>query len=131
MEDHPSDLRYTTDHEWVRVQSQDSCDVGITAFAQDQLGDVVYLNLPEIGTLVQQFSGIGEIESVKAVSEIFSPVTGIVIEINDSLSERPELVNNDPYDQGWILRIKITDLTCLDALLTAEQYGRYLSTEAH
>ena len=106
----PEDLRYTREHEWVRVEDGVGT-VGITDYAQDQLGDIVYVKLPPVGTVVRQMEPFGEIESVKAVSDLFSPVSGEVVEVNAELEERPELVNLDPYGQGWMLRVRLAELT--------------------
>jgi glycine cleavage system H protein len=127
--DIPPDLRYTKEHEWVRAEG-DVGTVGITDYAQDQLGDVVFLSMPEPGKQLAQMAVFGEIESVKAVSELFSPVSGEVVEANEALADKPELVNDSPYDEGWILKIRLSDLSELDGLLTAEQYGEYLEREA-
>lgn len=123
--DAPTDLRYTVDHEWIRP-SGESGVVGITAFAQDQLGDVVYLDLPGIGTTLTAGEPFGEVESVKTVSELVAPVDGEVIERNDALETQPELVNESPYGEGWLVRIQLTDISQLDELLDAAQYRERL-----
>ena len=117
----PTDRRYTKEHEWVRVQN-DLGTVGITDYAQDQLGDIVYVDLPSPGTQVKQLEKLGEIESVKAVSDLYSPVSGEVVEVNQGVNDRPELVNQSPYEGGWLVRVRLADPAELDALLTAEQY---------
>jgi len=117
----PQDLRYTKEHEWVRVEG-DLATVGITDFAAGQLGDVVFVDLPEVGRSVAQFVAVGVIESVKAVSDLFAPVGGDVVETNAELATKPELLNSDPYGQGWMLRIRLTDRTALDGLLDAAAY---------
>jgi glycine cleavage system H protein len=117
----PDDLRYTKDHEWVRVDG-DQATVGITQYAAQQLGDVVFVELPEAGRSVDQFAAFGVVESVKAVSDLFAPLTGEVVEANAALSGEPELVNRDPYGGGWMLRIKVVDPKQLDGLLDAAAY---------
>lgn len=125
----PEDLKYTKEHEWVRMDG-DVGTVGITDYAQDQLGDIVLVDLPENGAKVSYMEKFGEIESVKAVSELFSPVTGDVIEVNAALAESPELVNDSPYGEGWMLRVRLSDPAEVDKLLTAQQYDEFLATEA-
>jgi len=122
----PGDLKYTKEHEWVRVDGGDGT-VGITDYAQDQLGDIVYVELPGVGTRVVYLEKLGEIESVKAVSELFSPVSGEVVEVNGALTDKPELVNESPYGEGWMLRVRLSDPAELDNLLTAQQYDDYVS----
>lgn len=117
----PQDLHYTKEHEWVRVVG-DLATVGITDFAAEQLGDVVFVDLPEVGRTVAQFAAVGVIESVKAVSDLFAPVGGDVVETNAELTTKPELLNSDPYGQGWMLRIRLTDRTALDGLLDVAAY---------
>ncbi|MBI3977305.1 MAG: glycine cleavage system protein GcvH [Chloroflexi bacterium] len=121
----PEDLRYSKEHEWVRVEDTVGT-IGITAYAQDQLGDVVFVNLPEVGSSVQQFAKFGEIESVKAVSDLFSPVSGEVVERNEALFDRPELVNQEPYGQGWLVKVRMTNPADLDDLLTGSQYDELI-----
>jgi glycine cleavage system H protein len=117
----PKDLRYTKEHEWVRVEG-DLATVGITDFAAEQLGDVVFVDLPEVGRTVAQFAAIGVIESVKAVSDLFAPVGGDVVETNAELASKPELLNSDPYGGGWMLRIRLSDRSALDRLLDVAAY---------
>jgi glycine cleavage system H protein len=117
----PQDLRYTKEHEWVRVEG-DLATVGITDFAAQQLGDVVFVDLPEVGRTVAQFEAVGVIESVKAVSDLFAPVSGDVVETNTELTSKPELLNSDPFGQGWMLRIRLTDRAALDGLLDLAAY---------
>jgi len=117
----PTDRRYTKEHEWVRVDAGVGT-VGVTDYAQDQLGDIVYVELPAPGTAVKQFEKLGEIESVKAVSDFYSPVAGEVVDVNEDVNDHPELVNESFYDRGWLVRLRLTDPAELDALLTAEQY---------
>jgi len=125
----PADLRYTKEHEWVRVEG-DIGTVGITDYAQDQLGDVVFVSLPDPGAQLSQMAVFGEIESVKAVSELYSPVSGEVTEANQALADKPELVNESPYGDGWIMKVRLADPAEIEQLLTAEQYEQYLAQEA-
>ena len=122
----PSDRRYTKEHEWVRVEDNMGT-VGITDYAQDQLGDIVYVDLPSVGTQVKQLEKLGEIESVKAVSDLYSPVSGEVVEVNQGVNDRPELVNQSPYDEGWLVRVRLADPAELDNLLTAKQYDELIA----
>lgn len=117
----PTELRYTKDHEWVRVED-DVATVGITQYAADQLGDIVFVELPEVGRELAQFATFGVVESVKAVSDLFSPLSGEVIETNGELSSSPELVNGDPYGAGWMIRVRVQDPSQLDDLLDAAAY---------
>lgn len=123
-DDTPSELRYTEQHEWVRDDGE-VVRVGITDFAQDQLGDVVYVDLPSPGAEVQQGQPFGEVESTKSVSDLYAPVTGVVEERNEALDDRPELVNSDPYGDGWMLTIRPRDRAELDGLLDAEAYQAF------
>lgn len=123
----PTDRRYSKEHEWVLIESEGHAVVGITQYAQDQLGDVVYVDLPDAGATVEQFQKLGEIESVKAVSDLFSPLSGEVVEANKELENKPELVNEDPYSGGWMVRMTGVDQAQLDNLLSAEEYESYLS----
>ena len=125
----PPDLRYTKEHEWIRTEDGVGT-VGITDYAQDQLGDIVYLDLPETGKQLSQLAVFGEIESVKAVSELYSPVTGEVIEANQALADKPELINDSPYGDGWIMKVRLADESEVDKLLTTEQYSEYIEQEA-
>jgi len=115
----PQDLRYSKEHEWVRLDG-DTATIGITSFAQEQLGDVVFVELPEKGATVRQFSSLGVVESVKAASDIYSPVSGEVVERNVKVIEKPELVNQKPYDDGWMLKVKLADKGELQKLLSAD-----------
>jgi glycine cleavage system H protein len=117
----PSELKYTKDHEWVRVEG-DEAYVGITDFAQRELGDIVYVDISSAGKDVAQEEVFGTVEAVKTVSDLFMPVSGVVLEINDKLNGDPELVNKDPYKEGWIVKISLSDLTQVDSLMTAEEY---------
>ena len=116
----PENLHYTKDHEWVRIDG-DSALVGISDYAQDQLGDIVYVEMPEVGDEFSQGEEFGTLESVKAVSEIYLPLTGEIIEVNDALEDAPELVNKDPYE-NWLVRIRPADLSELDELLSVDEY---------
>jgi glycine cleavage system H protein len=118
---HPGDLRYARTHEWVRAEG-DTATIGITDFAQNELGDVVYLELPEVGRALQQNDVFGTVESVKAVSDLYAPVSGEVLEVNDELPDSPEEINQDPYVRGWMIIVKMDDPTELNELLTAKQY---------
>lgn len=124
----PTDLRYTKDHEWVRVVG-DTATIGITAFATDQLGDIVYVELPATGTVLAQGATFGVVESVKAVSDLFAPIAGEVVATNDALSSQPELVNQEPYGSGWMLKLKVVDASELGGLLDAAAYDA-LNSEA-
>ena len=124
--EYPDDVRYTKEHEWTRAEGDRRVRVGITDFAQDALGDVVYVDVPEVGTEVRSGAPFGEVESTKSVSDVYSPVTGSVIERNAQLEERPELVNEDPYGEGWIVAIELSDPGELDALLDAAAYRAFV-----
>jgi len=117
----PTDLRFTKDHEWVRVKG-DIATVGITSFAADQLGDIVFVELPGVGSDLEQFATFGVVESVKAVSDLFAPVGGEVLEANAALATTPEVVNSDPYGAGWMLRIRLADPAQVEALLDPVAY---------
>ena len=119
---YPDDLKYSSEHEWARVGDDGVVEVGITNYAQDTLGDVVFVELPEVGSRVDQFDKFGEIESVKAVSDLFSPVSGRVTAVNEELEQSPELVNSDPYGDGWIMEVKLDDASELDELMDSETY---------
>ncbi|MBN2247007.1 MAG: glycine cleavage system protein GcvH [Candidatus Aminicenantes bacterium] len=123
----PDDFYYTKDHEWIKTED-DTAVVGITDFAQKQLGDVVFVELPEVGTNLDFHQSLGVIESVKAVSDIYSPISGEIVEINGELENSPELVNDDPHGKGWIIKIKIKDKTELDKLMSASEYEKFLDT---
>ena len=125
----PDDRKYSREHEWALpdgVAGAGSVQVGITHYAQDQLGDVVYVELPAVGAVLEGMAKMGEIESVKAVSDLYSPVSGTVAEVNPRLAHEPELVNNDPYGEGWMLRVSVSDAAELDTLLDAAAYGEYV-----
>lgn len=122
------DCKYTQEHEWVKVENTEANEVlvGITDYAQDQLGDIVYLELPQTGSVVKQLDKMGEIESVKAVSDLFSPISGNVIESNSDLDDHPELVNEDPFGKGWLIRVTMTTVNELDGLMAASEYQSYI-----
>lgn len=118
----PADLRYTAEHEWVSRDGDDVVKVGITDYAQDALGDVVYVQVPEVGTRVDAGANFGEVESTKSVSEIYAPVAGTIVAVNDALTDSPGLLNDDPYGDGWICTIRVSDPAAIDALLDAAAY---------
>lgn len=120
--EYPADLRYTPDHEWVKDQGDGVVRVGISAFAQDALGDVVYVSLPTVGDTVTAGDACGEVESTKSVSDLYSPLAGEVTAINEQLDATPELVNNDPYGEGWMYELKLSDAAALDGLQDVEAY---------
>ena len=122
----PTELRYTKDHEWVRVED-DEATIGITQYAADQLGDIVFVELPAANTAVDQFATFGVVESVKAVSDLFAPIGGEVTAANDELTGKPELVNSDPYGEGWMIRVKVADTSQLDELLDAADYDALIA----
>ena len=123
----PTDRKYTSEHEWVKIEDGSLALAGITEYAQDQLGDIVYFDLPQPGSTVTHLQKMGEVESVKAVSDLFSPVTGEVVEVNQRLRDHPELANEDPLGEGWLLRVSVNDLSELDQLMSAEEYVSYIS----
>lgn len=128
----PEEYRYSQEHEWVCAEATGIARMGITDYAQSQLGDIVFLDLPETGAQVTQFAKMGEIETVKAVSDLFSPVSGKVLERNQAALDNPALVNEDPYGAGWLLRVELSQLAELEALMDSEQYQKFvagLSTE--
>ncbi len=126
---YPKDLKYDREHEWVKVEG-DTAILGISHFAQDQLGEVVYVDLPSVGDSLSAGESFGEIESVKSVSELFAPVTGEIIEVNDGLGDAPETVNEDPYGEGWMVKVTISDASELDALMDADSYEAFIAEEA-
>jgi glycine cleavage system H protein len=126
---YPPDRRYTKDHEWVRVQGERGT-IGITDYAQNQLGDVVFLELPEVGRKLQAGEVFGTVESVKAVSELFAPVPGEVLEVNSALTDKPETINQDPHGAAWMLVVKITDASALKDLMDAASYQAFVEREA-
>lgn len=124
----PANLLYAKSHEWAKIE-EDTATIGITHFAQEQLGDITFIELPEIGSTLNQGDEIGSIESVKAASEIYSPVSGEVVEVNTLLEEAPEKINEDPYGEGWICKIKLSSQP--EGLLTADEYAKLLEEEEH
>ncbi len=122
----PDDLRYTEEHEYVRTNPDGTVDVGVTDYAQGELGDVVYIELPKVGTKLARHDVFGTIEAVKAVSELFSPIAGEVTETNSRLDGEPALVNSDPYKDGWMIRLKPDDPSAVDALMDAGAYGKQI-----
>ena len=126
----PEDLKYSEEHEWVRMESDNSAVVGITDFAAESLGDVVFVELPDVGTELVQFEKMGEIESVKAVSDLYSPVSGTITERNDSVIDAPELVNDSPFDDGWMLRVNLADSAQLDNLMNHAEYQAMLEAQS-
>ncbi len=124
----PPELKYTTEHEWVRVEG-DTGTIGITDYAQDQLGDIVFVELPAAGAAISSAQKFGEIESVKAVSELFAPVSGEVTEANSGLADSPEAVNDDPYGDGWMIKVRLSDVAELAKLLSADEYEAIIEAE--
>lgn len=118
----PGELRYTAEHEWVRVDDTDHVTVGITHYAQDSLGDIVFVSLPEVGAVVQAGESCGEVESTKSVSELFAPLDGQVLEVNGSLESDPAVINTEPYGEGWLMRLTVTEPSQIDGLLSASEY---------
>lgn len=127
--EYPSDYRYTREHEWVRIDG-DSATVGITHHAQDQLGDVVFVELAQVGAKLQAEGAFGAVESVKAVSDVYAPISGDVTEVNAALLDEPERINQDPHGEGWLIKLKIFDRTEVTGLLSAEQYAEYVAAES-
>lgn len=125
----PEDNRYAKSHEYVHVEG-DIGTIGITDYAQKELGDVVFVELPQVDTELDAGDELGSIESVKAVSELFSPVSGVVVEINEALRDNPALINTDPWGDGWMIRIRMSDATEVDELMTAEEYEEYIEKES-
>jgi glycine cleavage system H protein len=126
--DFPNELRYTTEHEWIRDEGG-AATIGVTDYAQERLGDVVFVEMPETGTGIRKGEAFGVIESVKAASDVFCPVSGEVVEINQNLEEHPEYVNQSPYGDGWIVRIKMKDPSEMDDLMNVEQYQAFVQQE--
>ena len=121
----PKEYKYTKDHEWLCPEPGNRGKMGLANYAQTQLGDIVFLDLPQAGTQVDQFKKIGEVESVKAVSDLFSPASGKVLEINQNAVDEPKLVNEDPYGAGWLVRLELSDPSELDALMNSDEYDKY------
>ena len=124
---YPDDRRYSREHEWVLIESDGRALMGITEYAQEQLGDVVFVELPEAGTQLDQSQKMGEVESVKAVSDLFTPLTGEVAEVNQALADHPELINDDPHNEGWMVRLASVDAAQLNGLLSASEYESFLA----
>jgi glycine cleavage system H protein len=122
---YPEDFRYTKDHEWVKIEG-DEARIGITDFAQSQLGDVVFVELPDVGEELKSHQTLGVVESVKAVSDIYSPISGEVSEVNEGLNDNPEILNQDPHTKGWIIKLKVKNQSELDKLMSASEYEKYL-----
>jgi glycine cleavage system H protein len=122
----PTDLRYTKDHEWVRLDG-DTATIGVTDFAAHELGDVVFVDLPEPGRKIEQFGTFGVVESVKAVSDLYAPVSGEVSDVNSALTAQPELVNSDPFGAGWMIRVRVSNAAQVDGLLEPEAYERLIA----
>ncbi|MCH7653419.1 MAG: glycine cleavage system protein GcvH [Chloroflexi bacterium] len=125
----PPDLKYSEEHEWVRVESGSVVVIGITEFAAESLGDVVFVELPEAGSQVTQFEKMGEIESVKAVNDLYSPISGQISERNEQVIDNPQLVNDSPYETGWMLKVELSDSSQLDKLLDAARYEAFLAAQ--
>ena len=129
MSEIPADLKYIETHQWVRVADDGTATVGITDFAQDQLGDIVFIGVPDVGATVTGAEEAGVAESVKSASDVFSPVTGEVIEVNESLEDEPEKVNEDPYGDGWLFRVRLADAGELDGLMDSTAYAEHVAAE--
>ena len=129
MANTPEDNRYAKSHEYVHVEG-DTGTIGITDYAQKELGDVVFVELPQVGTQLEMGDELGSIESVKAVSELFAPVSGEVTEVNEALADKPELVNTDPYGDGWMIKVRLTTSEEADELMSAEEYEEYVEKES-
>jgi glycine cleavage system H protein len=128
MSMYPEELRYTKEHEWVRLEG-DTATIGITDHAQQELGDIVYAELPKVGARVEQGQTLGSVESVKAVSDIYSPVSGEVIEVNEALAQAPEKINQDPHGEAWLAKIRVSAPEEVSKLLSAEDYASYVASE--
>jgi glycine cleavage system H protein len=127
MATYPAELRYTREHEWAKIEGK-RARVGITHYAQDQLGDVVFVELPKVGARVTQLQAFGVVESVKAVSDLFAPLSGVVVEVNQELTKEPERVNRDPYGAGWLVVVDLANPAEAEALMSAQQYEEFLKT---
>jgi glycine cleavage system H protein len=124
----PEGLKYSKEHEWVLVEGK-SATIGITEYAQEELGDIVYVELPEVGEKVVKDDPFGAVESVKAVSDVYAPVSGAVLEVNDVLPDNPETINDDPYGDGWMIRVELSDMDDLKDLMDAEEYAEYVAQQ--
>jgi glycine cleavage system H protein len=127
MSNIPENLKYSKDHEWVKAEGETAA-IGITDYAQHALGDVVYIDMPRVGDKLAAHEAFGSVESVKAVSEIFTPIAGEIVEVNDALNDTPEAVNNDPYGEAWMIKVKMDNPGDADGMLSAEEYEEYLSS---
>jgi len=127
---YPDDYRYTTEHEWVRVED-DIAVLGVTDFAQKELGEVVFVELPQVGHVYDAGDEIGTIESVKAVAEVFTPIAGEIVEVNEALADDPELINEDPHVDGWLVKVRYSASSDLDSLMDAEAYGEFVQQGKH
>jgi len=127
----PTNLRYTKEHEWARLEADGTATIGITQHAQDALGDIVFASLPKVGATLKAGEGFGAVESVKSVSDLFAPCSGRVVEVNSALVKAPEIINSAPYGDGWICRIELADASELDGLMDAEAYAAFVAAEAH
>jgi len=125
----PSDLKYSREHEWIRVEGN-LATIGITDYAQEELGDIVNVELPDEGDEIHKDEAFGAVESVKASSEVFSPVSGKIVEVNEPLLDAPEMINEDPYDEGWMVKVELTDSSELDELMDAAAYELYIKEES-
>ena len=125
----PNDRSYTREHEWIKVEDAASgrALLGITDYAQEQLGDIVYFDLPQPGAQVRHLAKMGEVESVKAVSDLYSPVSGQVLEVNGQLADHPEIVNQDPFESGWLVRVEMSDAAEVESLMSAEEYDSFIN----
>ena len=130
MSNIPSDLRFVNSHEWIRLEDDGTATIGITDHAQEALGDVVFVELPEVGSTLAADDEAGVVESVKAASEIYAPLSGEVVAVNEALEDAPETVNSNPYDEGWFFRIKLSDKGELSELMDAEAYAEFVESEA-
>lgn len=126
MSEIPSDLRYTAEHEWIKDQGDGVVRIGITAYAAEALGDVVYISLPAVGDSVTSGQACGEVESTKSVSDLYAPADGGIVAVNEALDTTPEIVNTDPYGEGWMYDLRLSDASALDGMLDAERYGELL-----
>lgn len=131
MSNVPADLKYAKSHEWVRVEADGTVTLGITDHAQEALGDLVYVELPEVGASLAAGSEFAVVESVKAASDVYMPVGGEILEVNEALSDAAELVNEDPYGKGWLCKVRLSDTSELDGLLDADAYSAHAEAEAH
>ncbi|MBI4483947.1 MAG: glycine cleavage system protein GcvH [Acidobacteria bacterium] len=125
---YPEDLLYSEEHEWISIQDHTGT-IGITDYAQSELGDVVFVELPHVGDKLQAKEPFGSVESVKAVSEVYSPVSGEIVEVNDKLADKPEMINDDPYGNGWMVKVRLSDPAELEELFSAQEYEEYLAAK--